>query len=296
MQNNYLIFPPYRKETFDLQQNDEQSPGISAAHPESLVGSVCKALSILECFTATQPEQTLSQISRQLSLPKSTALNLIRTLESGGYLLKNLNGQTYRLGYKILELSYFLRASLPITQYAMPFLEELQVKTEEAIYLTSHINGRVLYLEGMYPSTRFGNFSISGKTLPMHCTSCGKAMLAYLPEQETRQIIERWGLHAKTQNTITDPERLSQELEAIRRRGYATDLEEETLGVKCIGMAIRNSEGYPTGAISISGTVISMRDELLDYYAKMLARVCSVFIPNANQLPAAQMRAEEWAL
>ncbi len=254
------------------------------------VNSVKKALGILECFTATQRELTLSQISRQLSLPKSTALNLIRTLAANGYLLHTANSQTYQLGYNVMTLSYNLRTSMPIIQYAMPFLEELQVKTGENIYLTSHVEGKVLYLEGIYPSIRIGNYSVAGKRLPLHCTGCGKAMLAYLPEAELESILQRCGLPAVTPYTITTREQLDKELARIRVRGYALDNEEETLGVKCVAVAIRDSSGYPCGAISISGTTISMRDELLEDYAKMIARVCSVLIANAHQLPAAQLR------
>lgn len=135
-----------------------------------------------------QRELTLSQISRQLGLPKSTALNLIRTLESRGYLLYSPHSQTYQLGYNVMTLSYNLRTSMPIIQYALPFLEELQVKTGENIYLTSHIDGQALYLEGVYPSIRIGNYSVAGKRLPLHCTGCGKAMLAYLPEDEFEAV------------------------------------------------------------------------------------------------------------
>ncbi len=257
---------------------------------EKLVSSVNKALSILECFTVTQRELTLSQISRQLGLPKSTALNLIRTLEANGYLLHLANSQTYQLGYKVMGLSYNLRASMPIIQYATPFLEELQVKTGENIYLTSHVNGQVLYMEGVYPSIRIGNYSVAGKLLPLHCTGCGKAMMAYLPEEELEEVIRQWGLPKITQNTISTREHLEEELALTRKRGYALDLEEETLGVKCVAMPIRDSVGYPTGAISISGTVMSMRDELIEDYAKMISRVCSVLIANAHQFPAAQLR------
>ena len=258
----------------------------------ALVNSVLKAIGILECFTPVQRELTLSQISRQLGMPKSTALNLIRTLESRGYLLYSHNSQTYQLGYNVMTLSYNLRTSMPVIQYALPFLEELQVKTGENIYLTSHVDGQVLYLEGVYPSIRIGNYSVAGKRLPLHCTGCGKAMLAYLPEDEFEAVLKRWGLPAITPHTITTRERIEQECAAIRARGYATDREEETLGVKCVAVAIRDGSGYPCGAVSISGTTISMRDELLEDYAKMIARVCSVLIANAHQLPAAQLRAQ----
>jgi len=256
----------------------------------TVVNSVSKALRVLDCFTPTQPELTLSQISRKLKLPKSTTLNLIRTLEVNGYLIYKDYTQTYQLGYKLMGLSYVLRSSIPVIQIAIPLLEELQVKTGENVYLTSHVNGQVLYLEALYPSVRIGNYSIVGKFLPMHCTSCGKAILAYLPEEELEQVLKRWGLPAITPNTITTRERLDKELVAIRRQGYAIDIEEESLGVKCIGIPVRDATGYPTGAVSVSGPVMNMSDHLIQEYVKMIFRVCSVLSENAHQFPAAQLR------
>lgn len=256
----------------------------------NLVGSVSKAIRILNCFTPAQPRLSLGQISLQMNQPKSTTLNLLRTLEQGGFLLRVPGDQNYQLGYKLMELSYCLRTSLPIVQYAVPFLEELQIKTGEIIYLTSHINGKVLYLEALYPSIRIGNYSISGKTLPMYCTGCGKAMLAYLPPNEIEEILDRWGMQRFTPNTITDRETLYAELETIRKRGYAIDVEEESLGVKCVAIAVRDSTGYPTGALSISGSLMSMKDSLIEDHAKILSRVCNSLSLYAEQFPAAQMR------
>lgn len=253
------------------------------------VNSVAKALRVLNCFTPSQGYLTLAHISKELDLPKSTVLNLIRTLEHWGYLMR-ASGQSYQLGYKVLELGYCMQANLPIVQYALPFMEKLQIQTGEIIYLTSHINGRVLYLEGLYPSIRVGNYSNAGKTLPMHCTGCGKAMLAYLPEEDLEWVLHTHPLTRFTPNTITDRDKLLQELAGIRKRGYAIDVEEESPGVKCVGMPIRDSDGYPVGALSISGTIMSMRDELLDNYAKAASRACQGMLGNAGQFPAAQMR------
>lgn len=256
-------------------------------HPAP-VSSVQKALRILNCFTPASSELTLAQISSQLSIPKSTALNLIRTLEQCGYLIKSQSGQSYHLGYKILELSYSFRLSIPVVQYSIPYLEDIQEQTGEIVYLTSHVNGQVLYLESVYPSRRMANYSISGKTLPMHCTGCGKAMLSYLSCKELEQIVATWGLPRFTDNTITDIDSLRNELEIIRTRGYAIDLEEETPGVKCIAMPIRNAVGYPCAAISISGTVLNMKDDLLEKYAEILSRTCSALSSQASSFPAGQ--------
>ena len=254
-----------------------------------LVNSVQKALNILNCFSVEQPQLSLAQISSLLSYPKSTTLNIVRTLEHSGYLLKDAVTQNYTLGYKILNLSYLLRSSLPVVQYALPFLEDLQDKTGEIIYLVSYINGQVLYLEGLYPTQRMANYSISGKILPMHCTGCGKAMFSYLPREEQLAIIRRWGLPPKTPNTITTEEALFKEVELIQSRGFAVDLEEETPNVKCVAVPVLNNNGHAVAAISISGTVMNMKDELLPGYAEMLSRTCSVLSGKASEFPASKV-------
>jgi DNA-binding IclR family transcriptional regulator len=195
----------------------------------------------------------------------------------------------YRLGYTIMQLNYCTQMSMPIVRIALPFLEDLQVKTGKTIYLTTHINGKILYLEVAHEHRRMFAYSISGKTLPMHCTGCGKSMLAYMPEQQLNEIIDTYGLPAFTPYTITSKDALFQELDQIRRCGYSIDHEEETLGVKCIAAPIRNAQGYPTAAVSISGTAISMPDEQLLQYADLLISTCHALSNNANEFPAGQI-------
>ncbi len=253
------------------------------------VSSTAKALRILDCFTLTQPELSLAQISRTLEMPKSTLLNQLRTLEEGGFLSRTRDSHTYRLGYKLMERSYCARSTIPVAQYAIPVMEDLQMATGEIIYLTTHINGRVFYLECVYPSRRSISYSISGKMLPMHCTGCGKAMLSQMPTGQVEAIIARHGLPAITQNTITDHDQLMETLAASRRQGYALDLEEETVGVKCVAMAIRTGRGDVAGALSISGSTVSIGAELVDGYAALLGRACNALSPYAHLFPAIQL-------
>lgn len=253
------------------------------------VKSVTKAIHILSCFTPTEPELSLVEISKKLKIPKSTALNLLRTLEAHGYIIRSYPSMNYRLGYAIMQLNYCTQMSMPVVRFALPFLEDMQVKTGKTIYLTTHIDGKTLYLEVAHEHRRMFSYSISGKTLPMHCTGCGKSMLAYLPEEQQREIITTHGLAAFTPNTITNEEVLFQELAEIRKRGFALDHEEETLGVKCIAASIRNAQGYPTAAISISGNALSMQDEQMIEYADLLISTCHALSGSANQFPAGQM-------
>lgn len=255
----------------------------------SRVTATAKALKVLDCFTPTRTELTLAQVSRLLDMPKSTLLNQIRTLEEAGFLMKVRDGQAYRLGYKIMELSYCAHAATPVVQYAIPVMEDLQVATGEIIYLTSHIGGKVFYLECIYPSHRAISYSVSGKTLPMHCTGCGKAMLSQMSTEQVEEIIRRHGLPAITQNTITDHDQLMEALGTYRRIGYAMDNEEETMGVKCIAMAIRTGRGDVAGALSISGSTLSIRPDNIDQYAELLSRACNTLSRHAHLFPAIQL-------
>ncbi len=253
------------------------------------VKSVMKAMGVLEMFSPTRPEMSLAQMAQKLNMPKSTLLNLLKTLEGEGYLLHERDSQTYRLGYRVLQLGYNVRSSMPIIQYAIPFMEDLLSRTGETVYLTSHMNGQVLYLDGAYNSRRFGKYSITGKTLPMHCTGCGKAMLSQMTEEEVRRIIDRWGLKRFTPNTITDPEELLAQLALSRERGYAIDNEEETLGVRCVATVIRNSDGRPVGAVSIQGTTMSMTEDCIREYAGLIASVSMILSEHAHLFPADQL-------
>ena len=115
--------------------------------PSWQVKSVVKAIQILSCFTPEHPELSLADISSQLKIPKSTTLNLLRTLEDYDYISRTYPSMNYRLGYAVMQLNYCKQMSMPVVRLSLPFLEDLQFKTGKTIYLTTHINGKVLYLD-----------------------------------------------------------------------------------------------------------------------------------------------------
>ncbi len=251
---------------------------------KGIISAVVKASDLLDCFTAEEPILTLAQISSRIGLPKSSVLNLLRTLEHCGLVDKNEETKTYCLGYKTLTFRYAKLQAMPIVQHALPFMEDIQQSTGKIVYFIANFNGQALYLDAVYPGRRMTKYSVCGRVLPLHCTSAGKAILAYLPQEEVDAILDRWGMEPRTPQTITSREAMYEELRRIREQGYAVDNEEETPGVRCIGVPIRNLDGYPTGAISISGTVLSITDAILPQYAELLSHACTALSPMANQL------------
>jgi DNA-binding IclR family transcriptional regulator len=248
------------------------------------VTATAKALNILCCFSSTRLEITLAQFSKMLDMPKSTILNQLRTLEDAGMIMRTAN-QSYCLGYKIMNLSYCAHRAISISQYAIPVMEDLEVETGQNVYLTTHVEGQVFYLECVYPSRRLVSYSISGKLLPMHCTGCGKAMLSFMDREQVEMIIRQHGLPRSTPNTITDKEELFKVLGQYRKMGYAVDNEEESMGVRCVATALRTGKGTVAGALSISGSVLSMRDDVLEEYAVLLSKACNTLVPYTHLFP-----------
>ena len=258
--------------------NDEKKNG--------LVSSVSKAVGILDCFTREQPELSLAKLSVMLGMPKSTLLNQLRTLEEASLISKTPDGQAYCLGYKLMELGYKTYSSISVISNAVPLMEGVMNTTGRFVYLTSHLNGRVFYMESVTPAHRNVTYSISGKTLPMHCTACGKAMLSRMSEDAVKEIIERNGLAKITDNTISDPDEFFEELRLTKLRGYALDNEEESYGVKCYAMPILSAEGAVAGALSVSGSAISMKGNPTSEELDILASACNSLAPYAGMFPA----------
>ncbi len=151
-------------------------------------------------------------------------------------------------------------------------MEEVVELTGETVYLTTHIGGKLFYLECVYPSHRPTSYSIEGRTLPLHCTASGKAMMSYMSQEQINRILDQNGMPQLTQNTIISKEQFLQELELCKSRGFAIDNEEQSIGVRCIAVAVRNQVGKPVGALSISGSTITIIDEKIPQYIEYLAR------------------------
>jgi DNA-binding IclR family transcriptional regulator len=98
----------------------------------------------------------------------------------------------------------------------------------------------------------------------MHCTGVGKAILAYLPSTITEDILKRKGLPFHTQYTITDREKFLSELEEVKQRGYALDLQENEVGITCIAVPIFDHAGNAVAALSVSAPTIRMTDERIE--------------------------------
>lgn len=212
-----------------------------------------RALSILRVLGERTGDYSLAEVCAALKLHKSTGHRLLTVLEQNHFVQKSPATGRYRLGLRLFELGSKAIASLDLREHSRPHLTMVLHETEETVHFCIFDNGEVLYIEKMEPQRSVRMASSVGRRAPAYCTAVGKAILAGLPPNEVDAIVQRSGLRALTQFTITTPEGMQEELRTVRMQGYAIDNEENEEGVRCVGAAVRNHLGKPIAALSVSG-------------------------------------------
>jgi DNA-binding IclR family transcriptional regulator len=218
-----------------------------------MIQSVMKALKIMELFSPAEPRLSLHIISQRLHMPKSTTHNLLNTLVASGYVEK-VDGDQYALGTAIVELTQNVRVNVELRDRAAPLLRRLADSSHESVYLTVRDGRHVLYIYAIESSQRLVARTAVGERAEMHCTSVGKATLAFLPSQEVDRLYKDAILARYTANTIVDLGTLKQELAATHERGYSVDNQEHEENIFCVGAPIFGERGLVLGACSVSGT------------------------------------------
>ena len=227
------------------------------------IQSVDRAITLLEAIADAGGETTLTELSRRTKLNISTCHHLLATLVARGYVAKVPVRRSYALGARILYLSNACLRQVDLPARANPFIEQINATTGETVHLAV-LQGdtmvKVAKRESRHPVRV--DTGVLGRTDAAHATATGKAMLAWLPEDEMRRVLAH-GMARYTPNTITEWPALIEELRHVRRDGYSMDREEFQPGVICIGAAIRDHSGAVVGAISASTPTMRASDEHL---------------------------------
>lgn len=237
-----------------------------------IVKSLVKAVNLLECFSVQQPELGVSEIAKKLELQKSTVFNILSTFESLGYVVKNPQNGKYHLGLKVLHLGYIVNHHMGLREIFLPRLCQIAAETQETCYFGILDQGEVLYIEAAAPSGQANTRNILGERAPLYCTGLGKAMLAFLPEEEKERILEK-EMHPYTDYTLTDPQALRAQLQSIREQGYSIDDMEHEWGIRCIAVPVFGANGQVFAAVSVSGPSVRFNQDTFPQHADAIRRI-----------------------
>lgn len=233
------------------------------------VPSLENALSVLELLAHSKAGLSLSELTRRLEIPKSSAHCLLVTLERRGYVHKNERNR-YLFGLKFFSMANTALRGLELREKAAPFLRELMARTHLTVHLAMLEENEAVLVEKVEPAGVFKLATWIGKRMDVHCTALGKALIAYLPEEELDAMVQERGLPRHNENTIGSLRRLRENLAKARTQGYVIDDEEDEIGTRCIGVPVFGSEGPVAAAVSVSGTTSEITNENLTFVAERL--------------------------
>lgn len=219
----------------------------------SHVRTVEKAAAILDLFSIQRPELSMTEVRRELGLPKATSHRLLSTLEAAGLLDRDPTNGYYRLGVKLITLAGQVMVYSDISRIADRHLQVLAEQSTETVNLATLYGYEALNIERQLPpGQQIIDFGWVGRRTSAHAASTGKVLIAWLPEDEIRELMPS-PLERFTEHTITDIEELLQHLAKVRLNGYAIGHEEHIPNLNAIAAPVRDYTGKVIAAVSISG-------------------------------------------
>ncbi|MEV0663956.1 IclR family transcriptional regulator [Actinomadura luteofluorescens] len=224
------------------------------AKSESPVGSVDRALRIIQLLSESGRGVTLEDLAVRSGIPRSSLHRLLGALRHRGFAAQPEPNGPYFLGTELLAAAFRFYDRIDLRSLVHPVLLRLREELNETTHMAVLEGAEIVYVdkvEAIHPITMT---SVIGGRNPAHCTGVGKALLAWT--YPTDEAIRLWAsaheLRAVTRHSITSPARLAEEMAEIRERGYALDLEENEEGVRCAAVPVFLGRATPSAGISVT--------------------------------------------
>lgn len=234
------------------------------------VQSIEKASTLLDCFWTAQQPLALSELVQMTGWAKSTIHGILSTMVDCAMVEQNPFDGKYRLGYHLFELGSAVHHSWNAVTVSKPYLLNLVATLNESAYLARLTGDELLLADCAEPHIGFRVSSEAGTRMPLHCTSQGKAILAFHPESEAKMLLRHKEMIAYTKNTITNWDDFRLQLNSVRDTGIAVECEEYKLGLQSMAAPIFDNYGECNYAIGIVGLLHSDDQNYYDYTAKVL--------------------------
>lgn len=231
--------------------------------------SLVKALQIIDCLCADKDDFGISEVSKELGLNKSNVYDIMTTFEHFGYVKKDPKTRRYSLSIRFLEVAHKVSSHFTCQAKAREIINRISSDIGEVVYFGIPNGDTVMYLEGAFPNQIVSAQPVIGMTAPLTCTGIGKALLANYSDEAVAAVLSK-PLVAYTDNTITDPVLLKEELRRIRLRGFSIDNMEHEFGIKCVAVPVFDSLNHLEGALSITGPSLRFPNEEVLRYAQIL--------------------------
>ncbi len=250
---------------------------------QKIIKSLEKGLDILFLFTDTKPLLTAEEISEMSGFPKSTTYRLLNTMKKRELIeVDSVTGQN-KLGVKLLRLHSTILNSLDIAVRSLPYMQKLAEISGETSQLLLLSKNRAMCIEKAESAQALRVMPDKGALIRLHSGASGKAIMAFLTEEEQDRIIKEEGLKPYTGNTITDPVVLKERLKVVREQGYALSTGEITIGTNAVAVPIYDFRHQVTASISLAGPRERFdRERIMSVLPRLIDAACKI----SNELGA----------
>jgi len=255
-----------------------------------------KILAVLEYFVergGAQRAIPFAEVAAAVPFARTTVHRILYSLDKLGYVEKEGIKANYRLATKFFDLTgpaiHFRR----LQSVSKGVMQNLLLRFGETVNLGVLDDGQIAYIEVLQSPSALRIAATPGERNPVHCTSLGKAILAFFPESEVEAIIEHHPLIRRSLKTITQKKHFLEHLALVRERGVALDIEENLAGVVCAAAPIFDQAGRAVAAISVSGPATRMESKLAqiqDEIRSSALTVSRMLSPGAIATPSSHLQ------
>ena len=218
---------------------------------DGYVQSFARGLEVIRSFSAEAPSQTLTEVAERSGLTRAGARRILLTLQALGYV--NLDGKSFSLTPRILDLGFAYLSSMPIWNLAEPVMEKLVAEVRESCSVAVLDGTDIVYVLRI-PTHKIMSINLGvGSRLPAYCTSLGRVLLGALPDDELAERLERSDITTRTKYTVTGMKDLLARMEQVRKQGWSMVNQELEEGLVSMSAPITDRAGRTVAALNISG-------------------------------------------
>jgi len=233
--------------------NQAEEPKQSSQKDRLFVEAIGRAFRILETYSETAEPRSLAQLAAASGLDKSAAQRIAHTLRNLGYLEHKAGG--YVPGSRVLDRTFDYLRSNPLVGRAIPILTELRRNVMERVDMSLFEDLTLLYAVRLQSKRDSFYAHLIGRRIPTYCTAGGRAVMAFLSDEEARDILSRSDRKKLTPRTTTEIPKILDHVKRAREMGYATSLEQVYVGELAVAAALKDKDGRPFGAIHVAGSL-----------------------------------------
>lgn len=242
------------------------------------IAAFAKGLRVIEAFSADTPRLSISDVARSTGLDRATARRCLLTLYHEGY--AEYDGKFFALTPRVLRLGLAALSSMALPQLVQPWLDQLSEKIGQSCSVCLLEGDEIVYIARAAQKRLMSIGLMPGSRLPAHCTSMGRVLLAALPEQEARALLEASDLSPRTPSSLADVNSLLQELRRVRDTGYALVDQEVEPGLRSLAVPVLNHRGQIIAALNTGVAAVHPNPE----------DVVTAYLPALKQVQAGLQR------